>query len=76
MRVARFVARTIGWCFVALIAYHGVLAAVRAVEAGADGNWSYAVELAAIALAATLVVGAAVVAALRSITRSDRSPTP
>jgi hypothetical protein len=63
-------AQAIGWAFVALIAYHGVLAAIRAVEAGDDRNWSYAVELAAIALTATLVVGAAVVAALRAFTRT------
>ena len=70
MRVVRIVARAVGWTFVALIAYHGVVAAVDAVEAGADGNWWYAAELAAIARAATLLVSAAVVAALRAFTRT------
>ena len=70
MRVARFVARAVGWAFVALIAYHGVLAAVRAVEAGADREWWYAAELAAIAVVAILLVSAAVVGALRAFTRT------
>jgi hypothetical protein len=64
------VARTVGWAFVALIAYHGVLAAGRAVEAGADHHWWYALELAAIAMVASLLVGAAVVVALRAFTRT------
>jgi Na+/serine symporter len=70
------VARAIGWVFVALIAYHAVLAATQAVDAGDDGNWSYAVELAAIALVATMIVIAAVVTALRALSRTRRRPTP
>jgi hypothetical protein len=76
VRAARFSARTIGWVFVALIAYHAVLAATQAVDAGDDGNWSYAIELAAIALVATLIVIAAVVAALRALSGTRRPPTP
>jgi len=60
----------IGWLFVALIAYHAVLAAIQAVQAGSDRNWPYAAELGAIALVATLIVIAAVVAALRSLSRT------
>ena len=67
MRVVRFTARVVGWLFVAYIAYHAGLAAVRAVRAGRDGNWSYATELGAIAIVATLLVVGAVIAALRGL---------
>jgi hypothetical protein len=70
VRVARLVAQAIGWVFVAVIAYHGFLAAIDTAHAVDDRNWSYAVELGTIAIVAMLVVGAAVVAALRSFTRT------
>jgi hypothetical protein len=66
----------VGWVFVVFIGYHAVLAAVRAVRAGRDGNWSYAVELAAIAIVASLLVIAAVIGALRNHSRTARSRTP
>ena len=69
-------ARAVGWVFVALIAYHAVLATTQAVQAGKDGNWSYAIELGAIAIVATLIVVAAVFAALRSLSRTRKAPTP
>jgi multisubunit Na+/H+ antiporter MnhC subunit len=56
--------------FVVAIAYHGILAAIDAVRAAHDGNWSYAVELAAIALVATAIVVGAAFGALRSTTRT------
>ena len=64
--MARQVARAIGWLFVAVIGYHAVLAAVRAVQAGSDGHWGHAAELAAIALVAGGIVAAALVNAVRS----------
>ena len=61
MQIARRVARGVAWLFVADIAYHAVLAAQKAVHAATHSNWSYAVEMTAIAIvAAALVVGAAV----------------
>ena len=65
--VVRFTARVVGWLFVAYIGYHAGLAAVRAVRAGRDGNWSYATELGAIAIVPTLLVVGAVIAALRGL---------
>jgi len=62
--------------FVALIAYHAVLAATQAVHAGRDRNWSYAIELGGIAIVATLIVVAAVFAALRSLSGTGKAPTP
>ena len=50
----------------AVIAYHAVLAAVRAVQAGADGHWSHAAELAVIALVAGAIVTAAAINAVGS----------
>ena len=68
--MARLVARAIGWVFVAAIGYHGVLAAIDAVRAAGDGNWSYAVEMAAIALVAAAIVVGAAFNAVRSTTRT------
>jgi hypothetical protein len=76
VRVVRFSARAIGWVFVAFIAYHAVLAAMDAVDAAGGGNWLYAVELGAIALGATVLVVAAVVAALRALSRTRSARTP
>jgi multisubunit Na+/H+ antiporter MnhC subunit len=56
--------------FVAAIAYHGVWAAIDAVRAADDRNWSYAVEMAAIAVVATAIVVGAAFTALRSTTRT------
>jgi hypothetical protein len=56
--------------FVAAIAYHGVWAAIDAVEAAGDGNWAYATELAAIAAVATAIVIGAAFTAVRSTTRT------
>ena len=69
-------ARAVGWVFVALIAYHAVLATTQAVHAGKDGNWSYTIELGAIAIVATLIVVAAVFVALRSHSGTGKAPTP
>ena len=63
-------ARAIGWLFVAAIAYHAVLAAIQAEQAGSDGKWAHAVELVVIAIVATALVVAAVVTAMRSSTRA------
>jgi hypothetical protein len=64
------VARAIGWLFVAAIGYHGVWAAIHAVEAAADGNWSYAVENAVIAVVASALVIGAAASAVRATTRT------
>jgi hypothetical protein len=68
--VARRLAQAIGWVFVATIAYHAVKIAFDAAQAGADGNWSRAVGLAAVSLIAAAIVIAAVVSAARSTTRT------
>jgi hypothetical protein len=70
MRVARLVARAIGWLFVGVIAYHAVLAVIEGVQAADDGNWTHAAELIAIAVVAASIVVAAIVAATRSASRS------
>ena len=70
MTVARWVARAVGWLFVAVIGYHAVLAAIEAVQEARDGNWAHAAALAGIALVATAIVTVAVVAATRSRTRA------
>ena len=69
MRTARLAARAIGWVFVAVIGYHAALAAIRAAQAGSDGNWGRAIEMTAIALVGTALVMLAVVGALRSSRR-------
>ena len=64
--VARNVARAIGWLFVAAIGYHAVRAWGQTERAVSDRNWGHAAELAAIAVVATFVVAAAIMAAARS----------
>jgi hypothetical protein len=76
VRAARLAARAFGWLFVVFIAYHALLAANRARDAGHDGNWAYAIELAAIAIVATALVIGAVVVAVRGRSRTARSRTP
>lgn len=71
MRVARLVARAIGWLFVAAIGYHAILAMVEAGRAAHDGNWAHAAELVAIAIVGTAIVIVAVIAALRSRSRQS-----
>lgn len=66
MRVARLVARAIGWLFVAAIGYHAVLAVIEAVHAAGDGNWAHAGELITIAIVGAAIVIVAVIAALRT----------
>lgn len=61
------VARTIGWVFVAAIGYHAVRAWGQTARAVSEQNWGYAAELGAIALVATVVVLAAIDAAVRSL---------
>ena len=70
-RVARKVARAIGWLFVALIGYHAVSAWEQATRAASSRRWGHATELASIALVATFVVVAAIAVGVRS-TRSRR----
>jgi hypothetical protein len=70
VRAARFLARAIGWLFVAAIGYHAVLAVGDAIQAGADDRWAYACELAVIACVASAIVVVAVVGAVRSSTRA------
>ena len=72
MRVARLVARVIGWVFVAVIGYHAVLAVIEGGQAANDGKWGHAIELLAIAVVAGAIVVAAVVAATRSASRRVR----
>jgi len=57
--------------FVAVIGYHAVRAWGQTTRAVSDRNWAHATELAAIALVATFVVGAAIATALRA-TRARR----
>jgi hypothetical protein len=73
VRVARLVARAIGWLFVGVIAYHSALASIEGVQAASDGNWAHATELIAIAIVAAAVVIGALVAAMRSFTRKRSS---
>ena len=56
MRVARLVARAIGWLFVVAIGYHAVLAAIEAVRAAHGGHWAHAGELIAIGIVAAAIV--------------------
>ena len=53
----------------AVIGYHAVLAAIRAVQAGSDGNWGRVVEMTAIALFGAALVLLAVVGTARSSRR-------
>jgi hypothetical protein len=69
VRTARLAARAIGWVFVAVIGYHAVLAAIRAAQAGSDGNWGRVVEMSAIALVGTALVILAAVGAARASRR-------
>jgi hypothetical protein len=59
----------IGWLFVALIGYHAVLAASRAVQAGRDGNWARVATMAAIAIVGSALVIVAVAGAARTRSR-------
>jgi hypothetical protein len=70
VRVARLVARGIGWVFVAVIAYHAGLAVAEGVRAARDGNWPHAAELIAIAAVGTAIVVAALIGAARATTRA------
>jgi hypothetical protein len=65
VRVARGVARVFGWVFVGVIAYHAGLAVQKAVHAGSHGNWSYAIEMSAIAIVTIAIVVGAVVGSVR-----------
>ena len=69
MQAARLAARAIGWVFVAVIGYHAVLAAIRAAQAGADGNWGRVVEMTAIAIFGTALVVLAIAGTVRSSSR-------
>jgi hypothetical protein len=68
VRVARVVARAIGWVFVAVIAYHAGLAVAEGVRAAHDGNWPHAAALVAVAAAGTAIVIAALIGAARAKT--------
>jgi hypothetical protein len=63
----KVVARAIGWVFVAAIGYHAVRAWGQTARAVSDHNWGYAIELGAIAVVATIVVVAAILAAAKSV---------
>jgi hypothetical protein len=68
VRVARLIARVIGWLFVGVIAYHAVLAVIESAQAASDGNWGHAAELMTIAIVAAAIAVAALVGAFRSST--------
>jgi len=70
VRVARLVARAIGWLFVGVIAYHAVLALIESGQAANDGNWTHAAELIAISAVATAIVLGALVSATRARSRT------
>jgi hypothetical protein len=69
VQTARLAARAIGWVFVAVIGYHAVLAAIRAVQAIDDGNWGRAVEMTVIAVVAGAIVTLAILGRARSASR-------
>ena len=50
----------------AVIAYHAVLAAIRAGQAVTDGDWGRVVEMTVIALAGAALVGLAIAGRARS----------
>ena len=58
--------RAIGWLFVAVIAYHAARAWGQTGRAVSHDRWGHATEVGSIALVATFVVVAAIVAAFRS----------